>query len=91
MNDTSFEKGGGLSDQQLSHADMMALPTAEVEAIESSGNEYQNLDFDKKKLLNNSSSLQMKRKSKQSAIFGQGESGPGSGSKRFFENERRIY
>ena len=40
LNEASFEKSGIMSDQHLSLAEMMALPTAEVEAIESSGNDY---------------------------------------------------
>jgi hypothetical protein len=81
-----------LSDQHMSQAEMMAMPTAggEVEPIENYGSELRNLNFDNKQLLNNSSSMQMRKKNKRSALSGN-QSQPGSGNQAFYENERRIY
>jgi len=64
LNEASFERSGIMSDQHLYLAEMMALPTAEADAIGISGNDYQNLEFDKKKLLDDSGSLLMEEKSK---------------------------
>ena len=80
-----------LSDQHLSQAEMMAMPTAgEVERIETLGSELRNLNFDNRKLLNDSSSMQMRKKNKRSALSGH-RSRPGSGNQVLYENERRIH
>ena len=70
----SFDRAPASDHQQHSQAEMMAMPTAgEVEPVDGQENdELRDLDFDQRKLLNNSSSMNLnQKKSKRSILSGQ--------------------
>ena len=88
LNEASHRSFDRAEQSEHSNADMMAMPTAG----EVNENDLRNLDFDNRKLLNNSSSMNLNNKrSKKSTLSGGGNSRSGLSNRNIYENEMRVH